>query len=406
MTNMRNASSRKLFVAMLLAGVCAGSTGQAKFSDGVVKIGILSDFSGVNSDIVGAGAVYAAQLAAQDAGGKILGMPIEIIEADHQNKADIASSKAREWFDKEKVDMIAEGVVHGLPIMQVAKEKNKIVLLAGTGNTRVTNEDCNESTVQWVYDTDVLARVVAKELVKRKLDTWYFLTADYVFGASLERSATETVNAAGGKVLGTTKHPFLATDFSSFIVRAQQSNAKVIGLANASGDTRNAIKAAEEFGVAPKQTIAALLMLITDVHSLGLKTTQGMFLTEGFYWDRNDETRAWSKRFFEKMKRMPTMNQAGVYSAVSHYLKAVKAAGTDDTQAVMKKMRELPVNDFFAKNGLVRADGRMVHDMYFLEVKKPAESKYPWDYYHVRSTVPAGEAFPPLSASRCALLKK
>ncbi|PUA19497.1 ABC transporter substrate-binding protein [Glaciimonas sp. PCH181] len=396
----------RLALALLVASYVANTVAQPKISDDVVKIGVLTDLSGVNADLSGPGSVYAAQLAAQDFGGKVLGIPIEIVSADHLNKADIAATKAREWFDKDKVDMIVDVVVQGLPVMQVAKDKNKIVLLTGTGNTRVTNEDCNNNTVQWVFDTDVLSRIVARELLKKGFDSWYFLTADYVFGVSLEKSATQVLLAGGGKVLGSVRHPYLASDFSSFILKAQQSGAKVIGLANASGDTINAIKAAEEFGVTPKQTLAALLLQITDVHSLGLKTAQGMYLADGFYWDRNDETRAWSKRFYAKMKRMPTMNQAGVYSAVTHYLKAIQAASTDDTQAVMKKMRDTPVNDFFAKNGQVRADGRMVHDMYFIEVKKPGESKYPWDYYHIRRTVPAAEAFPSLSESRCALVKK
>lgn len=396
----------KLASALLIAGCCIGAGAQPKISDGVVKIGVLTDLSGVNADLTGPGSVFAAQLAVQDFGGKVLGMPIEVVSADHQNKADIASTKAREWYDTGKVDMIADVVVHGLPVMQIAKEKNKIIMMTGTGNTRVSNESCNDVTVQWVFDTDVLSRVVAGGLVKKGMDSWYFVTADYVFGASLEKSATEVITAGGGKVLGSVKHPFLTADFSSYMSRAQQSGAKVVGLANASGDTRNAIKTAEEFGLSSKQTLAALLLLITDVHSLGLQTTQGMYLAEGFYWDMNDETRAWSRRYFEKMKRMPTMNQAGVYSAVTHYLKAIKAGGTDDTQAVMSKMRDTPVNDFFAKNGSVRVDGRMVHDMYLFQVKKPSESKYPWDYYHVRDTVPAAKAFPPLSESRCVLVKK
>jgi len=376
----------------------------AKISDNVVRIGVLTDLSGVNTDLAGPGSVHAAELAVKDFGGKVLGVPVEVVAADHQNKADIASAKAREWFDTGKVDMITDVVVHGLPVMQIAKQKNRIVTLAGTGNTRVTNEDCNDVTVQWVFDTDVLSRVLAGELVKKGLDTWYFITADYVFGHSLERSASAVVKASGGKVIGAVKHPFLSSDFSSFIVQAQQSGAKVIGLANASGDTRAAIKAAEDFGV--KQTLAAPLLLITDVHSLGLQTAKGLYLTEGFYWNLNDETRAWARRYFEKMKKMPTMNQAGVYSAVTHYLKAIQAAGSDDTQSVMKKMRELPVNDFFARNGLVRADGRMVHDMYFMQVKEPKASTTPWDYYMVQRVVPGAEAFPPLAQSRCALVKK
>jgi len=399
----RRAAARAL---LALAACCAlgVSHAQPKASDNVVRIGVLTDLSGVNTDLAGPGSVYAAELAVKDFGGKVLGVPVEVVAADHQNKADIASAKAREWFDTGKVDMITDVVVHGLPVMQIAKQKNRIVTLAGTGNTRVANEDCNDVTVQWVFDTDVLSRVLARELVKKGLDTWYFLTADYVFGHSLERSATQVVKDAGGKVVGSVRHPFLSSDFSSFIVQAQQSGAKVIGLANASGDTRNAIKAAEDFAV--KQTLAAPLLLITDVHSLGLRTAKGLYLTEGFYWNLNDETRAWSRRYFEKMKKMPTMNQAGVYSAVSHYLKAIAAAGTDDTAAVMKKMRELPVNDFFAKSGVVRADGRMVHDMYFMQVKEPKASTTPWDYYSVQRVVPGAEAFPSLAESRCPLLKK
>lgn len=405
---MKRFRPRRLAACALAAlAACWGpgsALAQSNVSGNVVRIGVLTDLSGVNADLAGPGSVYAAELAVKDFGGKVLGAPIEVVAADHQNKADIASAKAREWFDTGKVDMITDVVVHGLPVMQIAKQKNRIVTLAGTGNTRVTNEDCNDVTVQWVFDTDVLSRVLARELVKKGLDTWYFLTADYVFGHSLERSASTVVTAAGGKVLGAIKHPFLSSDFSSYIVQAQQSGAKVIGLANASGDTRNAIKAAEDFGV--KQTLAAPLLLITDVHSLGLQTAKGLYLTEGFYWNLNDETRTWSRRYFEKMKKMPTMNQAGVYSAVTHYLKSIAAAGSDDTAAVMKKMRELPVNDFFAKQGTVRADGRMVHDMYFMQVKEPKASSTPWDYYTVQRVVPGSEAFPSLAESRCALVKK
>jgi branched-chain amino acid transport system substrate-binding protein len=403
LSRQRRPAARTL-LALAAGGLLGAAQAQPKVSDNVVRIGVLTDLSGVNTDLAGPGSVYAAELAVKDFGGKVLGVPVEVVAADHQNKADIASAKAREWFDTGKVDMITDVVVHGLPVMQIAKQKNKIVTLAGTGNTRVSNEDCNDVTVQWVFDTDVLSRVLARELVKKGLDSWYFLTADYVFGHSLERSASAVVTAAGGKVLGSIRHPFLSSDFSSYIVQAQQSGAKVIGLANASGDTRNAIKAAEDFGI--KQTLAAPLLLITDVHSLGLQTAKGLYLTEGFYWNRNDETRAWSRRYFEKMKKMPTMNQAGVYSAVTHYLKAITAAGSDDTAAVMKKMRELPVNDFFAKNGTVRPDGRMVHDMYFMQVKEPKASTVPWDYYTVQRVVPGSEAFPSLAESRCALVKK
>lgn len=406
-TTQGSAACGAIALAAALAIFTGGSAiAQPKVSDGVVRIGVLTDLSGVNADLAGRGSVWAAEMAVKDFGSTVLGMPVEVISADHQNKADIAAAKAREWFDTGRVDMITDVVVHGLPVMQIAKQKNRIVTLAGTGNTRVTNEDCNDNTVQWVFDTDVLSRVLARELVKKGLDTWFFLTADYVFGQSLERSATQVVTAAGGKVLGSVKHPFLAQDFSSFIVQAQQSGAKVIGLANASGDTRNAIKAAEDFGVQPKQMMAAPLLLITDVHSLGLQTAKGMYLTEGFYWNLNDGTRAWSKRYFEQMKKMPTMNHAGVYSAVTHYLKAIAAAGTDEAPAVMARMRATPVNDFFAKNGVIRADGRMVHDMYFMKVKEPKASTTPWDYYTVERVVPGVEAFPSLAESRCPSLKK
>lgn len=393
--------------ALLVAGVLAASSAWAqKVSDDVVRIGVLTDLSGPNQDVTGAGSVWAAEMAVKDFGGTVLGKPIEIISADHQNKPDLAAAKAREWYDTARVDMITDAVVHGIPIMQVAKEKNRIALITSTGNTRITGDLCNPMTVQWVFDTDVLSTIVAREIVKRGGDTWFFLTADYVFGASLEKSATAVVNEGGAKVVGSVKHPFLANDLSSFLLRAQQSGAKVIGLANASGDTRNSIKQAEEFGMLNKQTLAGLLLFIQDIHSLGLQTTQGMLVADGFYWDLNDDTRAFGRRYFDKVKRMPNMLQAGVYSAVTHYLKAIKAAGTDDAEAVMAKIREMPVNDLFAKNGRVREDGRMVHDMFLMQVKKPSESKSPWDYYHVRRVVPAAEAFPPLTRSVCPLVKK
>jgi branched-chain amino acid transport system substrate-binding protein len=403
----------KVITSLLCAGLALLPGGaplaQAKISDGVVKIGVLTDLSGLYSDLSGSGAVRAAQMAVEDFTAQAKpNFKIEVISSDHQNKGDIAANKAREWIDTQKVDVIVDLVTTStaLAVMKVAKEKNKITLVSGAASTPITNEECTDTNVHWTYDTYALANGTGKAVVKQGGDTWFFLTADYKFGQSLEADTAKVVKANGGKVLGSVRHPFPGTDFSSFLLQAQSSGAKVIGLANAGTDTTNSIKQAAEFGVTPKQTLAGLLMFITDVHAIGLKATQGMYLTTGFYWDRTDETRAWSKRFFEKQKRMPTMAQAGDYSAVMHYLKAVQAAGTDDTAAVMKKMKETPVNDFFAKDGKIRVDGRMVHDMYLAQVKKPEESKYPWDYYHIRQTIPGDQAYMPLSESKCPLVKK
>jgi branched-chain amino acid transport system substrate-binding protein len=394
-----------------IAATLALATGSAsaQVSDNLVKIGVLTDMSGAYSDLAGAGAVEAVKMAVEDFKAKEKpAYAIEVVYADHQNKGDIASNKAREWFDRDKVDVITDMVTTStaLAAMKVAKEKNRIALMSGPASTRITNEDCNDVTVHWTYDTYALANGTAKAVVKQGGKTWFFLTADYAFGQSLEKDASDVVVANGGKVLGAVRHPFPGTDFSSFLLKAQASGAQVIGLANAGTDTTNSIKQAAEFGITPKQSLAGLLMFITDIHSLGLKATQGMYLTEAFYWDRTDETRAWSKRFFDRHKRMPTMVQAGLYSAVSHYLNAVKAVGTDDTQKVMAQMKKTKINDFFAKNGYIRDDGRMVHDMYLMQVKKPEESKYPWDYYYVRQTIPAEEAAQPLALSRCPLIKK
>lgn len=381
----------------------------AQISDNVVRIGVLTDLSGLYSDLSGPGSVLATQMAIDDFVAKEKpSFKIEMVSADHQNKADIASNKAREWFERDKVDIASELVTTsvGLAVQKIAKEKNKIALNTATASTRITNEDCNDVTIHWTYDTYALASGTARAMVKQGGKSWYFVTADYAFGHSLEKDASEIVKASGGTVVGAVRHPFPGNDFSSYLLRAQGSGAQVIGLANAGGDLINTIKQAAEFGVSQKHSLAGLLMFISDVHSLGLNLTQNMYLTEGFYWDLNDETRAWSKRFFEKQKRMPTMIHAGQYSAITHYLKAVKATGSDDTQKVLAQMRKTPVNDFFAKNGQIREDGRMVHDMYLLQVKKPSESKAPWDYYHVRATIPGAEAFQPLSASRCPLIKK
>ena len=382
---------------------------QAQVSDNVVRIGVLTDLSGVYSDVAGKGTVIATQMAIDDFVAKEKpAFKVEMVSADHQNKGDIAANKAREWFEREKVDVASELVTTSvaLAVQKIAKEKNRIALISGAASTRITNEDCNDVTVHWTYDTYAVANGTAKAVTKGGGEKWYFLTADYAFGHSLEKDAADVVKANGGEVLGAVRHPFPGTDFSSFLLKAQSSGAQIIGLANAGGDTINSIKQAAEFGITPKQSLAGLLMFITDVHSLGLKVTQNMYLTEGFYWNLNDDTRAWSKRFFELHKRMPTMVQAGQYSSVMHYLKAVKAAGTDDTAKVMAQMKKTPVNDFFARNGQIRDDGRMVHDMYLLQVKKPTESTTPWDYYHVRATIPAAEAFQPLAAGKCPLVKK
>jgi len=382
---------------------------QAQVSDGTVKIGVLTDLSGVYSDVAGPGTVIATQMAIDDfVAQEKPKFKVEMVSADHQNKGDIAANKAREWFEKDKVDVVSELVTTSvaLAVQKIAADKNKIALISGAASTAVTNESCNNVTVHWTYDTYAVANGTAKAVTQGGGKKWYFLTADYAFGHALEKDATAVVKANGGEVLGSVRHPFPGTDFSSFLLKAQASGAQIIGLANAGGDTINSIKQAAEFGINETQSLAGLLMFITDVHALGLKATQNMYLTEGFYWDFNEETRAWSKRFFEKHKRMPTMVQAGQYSSIMHYLKAVKASGTDDTAKVMTQMKKTPVNDFFAKNGSIRDDGRMVHDMYLLQVKKPAQSKSPWDYYTVKAVIPAAEAFQPLSKSSCPLIKK
>ena len=381
-----------------------------KLSDGVVKIGVLTDMSGLYADLSGAGSITAAKMAIEDfrVQEKGAAFPIELVYGDHQNKGDVASNKAREWFERDKVDMIGDLVTTStaLAVMPIAKQMNRITIVSGAASTLITGKNCTDTNVHYVYDTFALANGTGKAVVKQGGDSWFFLTADYAFGHSLESDTSAVVKANGGKVLGAVRHPFPGTDFSSFLLKAQSSGAKVIGLANAGTDTTNSIKQAAEFGITPKQSLAGLLMFLTDIHTLGLKTAQNMYLTEGFYWDLNAETRAWSKRYFDNHKRMPTMVQAGVYSSTMHYLKAVKAAGTDEAKAVMAKMKEIPVNDFFAKNARIRDDGRLMHDFYLLQVKKPEESKGPWDYYHVRQVIPAADAAVPVERSECPLLKK
>ncbi len=392
---------------VLLAGAGVSWAGGG-ISDGVIRIGVLNDMSGTYSDLAGPGSVVAAKMAVEDFGGKVLGKPIEILSADHLNKPDVAANKAREWYDKDKVDAIVDLPTSScaLAVLEVAKQKNKITIVSTGASTRITNKNCSPTNVHWTYDTYALAVGTAKAIVAEGGDTWFFLTADYAFGHSLEKDTAEVVKASGGKVVGAVRHPFPSADFSSFLMQAQASKAKIIGLANAGADTTNAIKQAREFGITPNQTLASLLVFLTDVHSLGLETAQGMQLTTGFYWDYNDETRAWSKRFNERHGRMPTMVQAGVYSSLMHYFKAVEKAGTDEATAVMAAMKSIPVNDMFAKNGWIRDDGRMVHDMYLVQVKSPSESKGEWDYYKVLRVIPGEEAFMPLEKSTCPLVKK
>jgi branched-chain amino acid transport system substrate-binding protein len=409
---MKRKLTAALVSAAFLAGQSAGLNAQTgpKLSDGVVKIGVLTDLSGTYSDLAGQGSVIATQMAIDDFKAMEKGktFPIELVSADHQNKGDVASNKAREWFERDKVDMITDMVTTStaLAVMPIAKQMNRITIVNGAASTLITGKNCTDTNVHYTYDTYALAAGTGKAVVKQGGDTWFFLTADYAFGHSLEKDTADVVTANGGKVLGSVRHPFPGTDFSSFLLKAQSSGAKVIGLANAGTDTQNSIKQAAEFGITPKQSLAGLLVFITDIHSLGLKVTQNMYVTEAFYWDTNDETRAWSKRFFEKHKRMPTMVQAGQYSSTLHYLKAVKAAGTDDAAAVMKKMKETPVNDFFAKNAKIRDDGRLVHDFVLLQVKAPQDSKTPWDYYKVKAIIPAADAVIPVAKSECPLLKK
>ena len=402
-----------LALATGLAATAAQAQGAApkitpKISDGVIKIGLLNDMNSLYADLTGVGTVEAVKLAVEDMGGKIHGFPIEVVFADHQNKADLAASKAREWFDSQKVDMLGDvgASATALAASEVAKQRNKLALLSGPGTSRLTNENCNAVTVHYAWDTFALAAVVGRGVVKGGGDTWFFLTADYAFGHSLEKDTSDVVKAEGGKVLGSVRHPLNTNDFSSFLLQAQASKAKIIGLANAGGDTVNSIKGANEFGITKNQKLAGLLLFINDVHSLGLGVTQGMQLASAFYWDMNDETRKWSRRYFEKMKKMPNMLQAGAYSSTLHYLKAVKATGTDDTDVVNKWIRANPINDMFVKNGKIREDGRMMREMYLFEVKKPSESQYPWDYYKLKATIPADQAYQPLALSKYPLVKK
>ncbi len=401
-----------LTAALAVAGAALAAPASAQtaaaISDDVVRLGLILDMSGVYADVTGKGSATAAQMAIDDFGGTVLGKKIDLLVADHQNKADIAAARAREWYDTQKVDAVMDvaGSAPALAVLEVAREKKKIVVFSGPGTERITNDLCSPYSVHYTYDTWSLANTTARAVVDRGGKSWYFLTADYAFGHTLQASATDVVKARGGTVLGAARHPLGSSDFASYLLQAQSSRAQVVGLANAGGDTVNAIKAASEFGLTQGgQKMAGLLLYINDIHAIGLEAASGLMLTEAFYWDMNDQTRAWSQRYYDKLKKMPNMSQAGTYSSVMHYLKAVQAAGTDAPDAVMKQMKAMPINDFFATNGRIREDGRMVHDMYLFEVKKPSESKRPWDYYNLVATVPGDEAFMPLSKSSCPLVK-
>jgi len=399
--------TKMMFAAGLLSSVMVEPV-SAQPAAAPLKIGVLTDLSSVYSDIGGMGNVEATKMAVEDFGGLMFGQPIEIVFADALNKPDVASSIARKWWENEGVDLIIDlpTSATALSVMELSKQFEKIMIVTDAASSDITGKSCSPYTAHWTYDTYSNAHTVGSAIVKNGGDSWFFITADYVAGHSIERDTGDVVRAAGGKVLGSARHPLNTADFSSFLLQAQASKAKIVGLANAGGDTINAIKQASEFGiVAGGQKLAAIVMFVSDVNSLGLKLAQGLIVTEAYYWDLDDETRAFGKRFFDRVKRMPTMNQAGTYSATLHYLKSVQAAGTKEAKLVIAKMRELPVRDAFTKNGKLREDGSMVHSMFLFEVKKPEESKGPWDYYKLLAEVPADQAFRPLKDGGCPLIK-
>jgi branched-chain amino acid transport system substrate-binding protein len=405
--------NNKISAILLGAALAFAAGGAVLAQDKAIKIGVLTDNSGLYSDLGGAGSTLAAQMAVEDSGMTAKGWKIDIISADHQNKPDIATNIARQWIDIDKVDIFMDVLNSGvaLAVNNVVKEKNSVMINTGAATSDLTNAQCSPNTIHWVYDTYMLANSTGQALVKAGGDTWFFLTADYAFGHALERDTTAVVVKSGGKVIGGVKHPLNTADFSSYLLQAQASKAKIVGLANAGGDTTNSIKQAAEFGiVAGGQKLAGLLLFITDVHSLGLKTAQGLNFTETFYWDLNDGTRAFSKRFSDRMKNkaQPTMVQAGVYSGLIHYFKALEAMGGNphDGIKVVDKMKSMPTDDPLFGKGSIRADGRKIHPAYLFEVKKPSESKGPWDYYKLIGTTPGDQAFRPLSESACALVKK
>jgi branched-chain amino acid transport system substrate-binding protein len=401
---------RTPLTALALACLTLATAGQAQAQPkpAPVKIGVLADMTSLYSAIGGKGLVDAARMAVEDFGGNLLGSPIELVFADTQNKPDVAASKAREWFDTQGVDMVTDLPSSGLAlaVAKLGEEKKKIIMVTSAATSELTGKSCTPYTVHWTYDTYALARSTGAAVVKAGGDSWFFLTADYAFGQALQKDTSDVIAELGGKVIGSAKHPLGASDFASFLIQAQGSKAKVIGLANGGGDTINSIKAASQFGIGKDgQKLAALLAFLTDVKAIGLKQAQGLMLTEAFYWDQDDKTRAWSQRFFKRNGVMPTMTQAGTYGAVTHYLNAVKAAGTRDSDKVMAQMRATPINDFMTVNGKLRVDGRVVRDMHLYQVKTPAESKGDWDLYKVVGTTPGDMAFRPLAQSECRLAK-
>jgi branched-chain amino acid transport system substrate-binding protein len=402
-------SLKRSLLALAIAGTFAAGAAQAQISDNEIKIGVLTDMSSLYTDLSGAGSVAAARMAVEDSGIEKRGYKVEIVSADHQNKPDVGSGIARQWYDVDKVDVIVDVPNSGvaLAINQITRDKGKVFLANGPASSDLTGKACSPNTVHWTYDTWMLANGTGSAIVKSGGDTWFFLTADYAFGLALERDTEAVVLKNGGKVLGKVRAPINTQDFSSFLLQAQASKAKIIGLANAGGDTTNSIKQAAEFGIVKGgQNLAGLLVFITDVHSLGLPTAQGLIITNTFYWDTNDQTRAFSKRFAAADKGIhPTMIHAGVYASLLHYLKAVEALKSDDGTKVVAKMKEMPTDDPLFGKGTIRIDGRKIHPAYLMEVKKPSESKYPWDYYKVRATIPADQAFRPLAEGGCSLVK-
>ena len=407
---MKSTYMRWSALALAMACACAAQAqpaGSAGSAAGPLKIAFITDMSGLYSDFDGRGGLEAIRMAVADFGGEVLGRKIEIIAADHQNKADIASSKAREWWDKEGVDLIVAGSnsAVSLALSNLSRDKKKVFISAGAGADSLTEEECQPYMVRYTYATAAQARGTAAALVGQGYKDWYFLTSDYAFGHSMEQAGMNVVKDSGGTVVGAIRHPLSTSDFSSYLMKAQSSGATVLGLANGGGDTINAIKTAKEFGVDKKMHVAALMAFITDIHSLGLATTGGMYLTEGWYWDMSEGSRAFAQRFYDKQKKMPTTFQAGDYSAVTTYLKALQKAGTTDADKVMQALKSQPIDDMFAK-GYIRADGAMVHDMYLMQVKQPAESKKPWDYYRIVATIPGEKAYAPTKQGVCPLLKQ
>lgn len=402
----------RLAFRTLVAGlaICGTIPAHAQISGDVVKIGVLTDMSGIVSDATGEGSVVAAQLAAEEFGNRVAGKPVQIVFADHQLKPDVGANIARKWFEQDSVDAIADipNSAVALAVQEVARSRSRVILFSSPGTTALTNQFCSPTSVAWTYDTYALASGTAKAVVEGRGKTWYFVTADYAFGHQLQKDASAVIEANGGKVLGASAHPQGTTDFASFLLRAQASKANIVGLANAAGDTIATIKQADEFGLAAGgQKMAAMLLLLTDVHSLGLQVTQGTFLTTPYYWDLNDQTRAWSEKFAARRKgQRPTFMQIGVYEAVRHYLQAVEATGTDEAEKVMAKMRATPIESAFTHGAKIREDGRVVRDMYLAEVKAPKDSKGEWDLYRILRTIPAQDLTIPLADSTCPLVKR